>query len=221
MVVKAVNKEFCATSINSASSGSLVLMERIQNVRNPKCCDTFVSYFADKNLLFLHDLPPNFDTVEELEASSLPLDSTFDIFDWPSWAHVDRILRAFRPTTCLLDLCPLWLLKTSGKGMQVFLVDIINLLLKTGRPWLCCSWRSQCWSCGSSQLPPTFKYFISGKGNWDSGSWVQTGMETAFIALTVSLCRQLDQGSPELLVSLAQFTMIIWPYTLLLLGFVG
>lgn len=46
--------------------------------------------------------------------------------------EVDRILAAVKFTTCLLDPCLFWLVKTSRDGVQVPLGGIINLTLTSG-----------------------------------------------------------------------------------------
>lgn len=89
-----------------------------------------MSSFADKILLLHHDLPPNFDTIHELEPPRLSLDSTFDTFSQPSWT--DRILNATKTTTWPLNPCSSCLVKASIEEARGPLVDIINLSFETG-----------------------------------------------------------------------------------------
>lgn len=66
-----------------------------------------MNYFADKILSLCCDLPPNLDTVHELEAPWLSPDLSWDTFIWLSQADANRLLEAIQPTMYLLNPIPL------------------------------------------------------------------------------------------------------------------
>lgn len=77
-----------------------------------------MKYFADNVSSLYQDLLATVDTIKELEAP------------YPSSGLTrPTSLAVVRPTTCLLDLCPSWLIKACRVDVWAAMVDIINMSL--------------------------------------------------------------------------------------------
>lgn len=70
-----------------------------------------MSYFADNILSLCQEVLATADTVHELEAPRLSLDTFLDHFNRLSQEETDRVQAALKPTTCPVDPCMLWLVK--------------------------------------------------------------------------------------------------------------
>uniref|UniRef100_A0A803TEE6 Reverse transcriptase domain-containing protein n=1 Tax=Anolis carolinensis TaxID=28377 RepID=A0A803TEE6_ANOCA len=70
------------------------------------------------------------DTVSELETPWLLAGPILDRFTPLDAEAVDRIMTAARPTTCSLDPCPSWLVKSCLDGLREPLLNIINSSLE-------------------------------------------------------------------------------------------
>uniref|UniRef100_A0A670I2H7 Reverse transcriptase domain-containing protein n=1 Tax=Podarcis muralis TaxID=64176 RepID=A0A670I2H7_PODMU len=220
---------------------SLTSLEGQPNLNNnlTHSCEAFASFFAEKVLSLRHDLPANLDTIKELEAPRLSSGPVLDHFDRISPADVDRFLQAGKPTTCPLDPCPSWLIRACPDEVRAPLGDIINLSLGTGifpgelkeavvRPLLK---KTSLDPLDLSNYRPVSNLPFLGKvieravaeqlgrfldetsalDPFQSGFRAGHGTETALVALTDDLRRQLDRGGSGLLILLdlsAAFDMV-------------
>uniref|UniRef100_A0A670IWM0 Reverse transcriptase domain-containing protein n=1 Tax=Podarcis muralis TaxID=64176 RepID=A0A670IWM0_PODMU len=152
---------------------------------------------------------------------------------------MDRFLQVGRPTTCLLDPCPSWLIRDCPDVARTPLVEIINLSLDTGtfpgelKEVLVCPLLKKTSLdpldlsnyCPVSNLPYLGKVieravaeqlgrFLEETSTLDpfqSDFRPGFGTETALVALTDDLRRQLDRGGSGLLILLdlsAAFDMV-------------
>lgn len=123
--------------------------------------ETFASFFVDKVFSLCHNVPASVDRISELEAFWPSLDPVFDSFNLLFSADIDRILGAVRTTTCLLDLCPSWLVKVGDERStkEAQRGCVYTTLEKT-----------IIGSSGSCQLLPSFQSLISGQGSLERGS---------------------------------------------------
>uniref|UniRef100_A0A803SMB9 Reverse transcriptase domain-containing protein n=1 Tax=Anolis carolinensis TaxID=28377 RepID=A0A803SMB9_ANOCA len=133
---------YYASLIESASSRPAKLFKIIRSLTtvptNPKSDDqtpsaeAFQSYFADKISLLRRDLPATTDTMRELETPWPLAGPTLDQFIPLDAEGLDRLIAAARPTTCSLDPCPSWLVKSCLEGLRDPLLKIINSSLEQG-----------------------------------------------------------------------------------------
>ncbi|XP_077182783.1 uncharacterized protein LOC143832365 [Paroedura picta] len=141
--VKAAKRDFYAAEIASASSRPAQLFKVIrslaaleegrQTIRELELsCVALSSYFADKVLSLRRDLPATIDTVSELEAPWPSRGLVFDGFRRLSVTEVDKLLGSVRATTCPLDPCPSWLLKSGDQRIGGPLREIVNVSLTSG-----------------------------------------------------------------------------------------
>ncbi|XP_077179731.1 uncharacterized protein LOC143830542 [Paroedura picta] len=241
MAVKSVKHNFYSATIASADSRPAQLFKVVRSLtaliegqQNSSqldiSCEAFASHFADKISTLRHDLPPTLDTKSELEAPWPSLEKTMSNFRRLTLTEVDRILATTRPTTCPLDPCPSWLLKTASIKIMGPLQEIINLSLTTGefpeglkeavvRPLLK---KTSLNPQEPNNYRPVSHLAFLGKmieravanqlteyleeasvlDPSQSGFRPGHGVETALVALTDDLRRQLDRGGSALLILL-------------------
>uniref|UniRef100_A0A670JAY7 Reverse transcriptase domain-containing protein n=1 Tax=Podarcis muralis TaxID=64176 RepID=A0A670JAY7_PODMU len=189
----------------------------------------------------LQDLSPPGDSLTELEleAPRLSLGPVLDHFDRISPADVDRLLRAGKPTTCPLDPCPSWLIRACPDEVRAPLGDIINLSLGIGtfpgelkeavvrpllkktsldpldlsnyRPVSNLPFLGKVIERAAAEQLGRFLDETSALDPFQSGFRAGHGTETALVALTDDLRRQLDRGGSGLLILLdlsAAFDMV-------------
>uniref|UniRef100_A0A803SQV2 Reverse transcriptase domain-containing protein n=1 Tax=Anolis carolinensis TaxID=28377 RepID=A0A803SQV2_ANOCA len=135
-------KSYYASLIVSASSHPAQLFKIIRSLTKvpsvpnnndlAPSAEVFQSYFADKISLLRRELPATMDTVTELETPWPLSGPILDRFTPLDAEAVDRIMTAARPTTCSLDPCPSWLVKSCLDGLREPLLNIINSSLEQG-----------------------------------------------------------------------------------------
>lgn len=86
-------------------------------------------------LLLWRDLPVTTNRVRELEAFGPSSGPVLDHTGQPTQEDADTILAAVKPNTCILDLCPLRLVKVCGNGMQTPLRETVNFPSHWGFFW--------------------------------------------------------------------------------------
>ena len=128
IAIKTVKREYFAASIVSASSHPAQLFKIIQslttlesdhsNTTSALNCEDFANYFENKILTLRQDLPPTTETLKELEASYSTPKSTLDNFERLNLPEITKVLASVRPTTCPLDPCPSWLIKSEEVSTQ-------------------------------------------------------------------------------------------------------
>ncbi|XP_077782882.1 uncharacterized protein LOC144327417 [Podarcis muralis] len=239
--MKAAKKSYFAASIASATSRLAQLFRIIRSItslggqpnlstNSTHSCEAFASFFAEKVLLLRHDLPANLDTVTELEAPRLTSGPVLDHFDQILPTDVDRFLQVGRPTTCLLDPCPSWLIRECPDVAWTPLVEIINLSLDTGtfpgelkeavvcpllkktsldpldlsnyRPVSNLPYLGKVIERAVAEQLGRFLEETSALDPFQSSFRPGFGMEMALVALTDDIRRQLDQGGSGLLILL-------------------
>ncbi|KAF7243102.1 RNA-directed DNA polymerase from mobile element jockey [Varanus komodoensis] len=96
-------------------------------------CDDFAQHFKEKVTQIRHEQDSTSDSDSLGEVPMLPsghvLLHEFQLL-WPD--DVDKVLGQVRPTTCLLDPCPSWLLNKAKHGIGDWILEVINASLKDG-----------------------------------------------------------------------------------------
>uniref|UniRef100_A0A803SWK3 Reverse transcriptase domain-containing protein n=1 Tax=Anolis carolinensis TaxID=28377 RepID=A0A803SWK3_ANOCA len=105
-------------------------------VQNPATtaltAEAFQKFFTDKITVLRQELPPTVDTLSELETLWPLSGPILDRFTSLDKEDVTRILAVAKPTTCPLDPCPSWLVKSCLEGLLDPLSNIINGSLEQG-----------------------------------------------------------------------------------------
>ncbi|CAI7935045.1 Hypothetical predicted protein [Podarcis lilfordi] len=94
-------------------------------------CNDFAKFFADQVSLIPEEVDS---TVEAGRESAKVLSSqvVWDQFQSVTPEDVDRLLGRVKPTTCLLDPCPSWLIKAGREGLSDGLRGVVNASLREG-----------------------------------------------------------------------------------------
>ncbi|KAF7239025.1 Heparan-alpha-glucosaminide N-acetyltransferase [Varanus komodoensis] len=143
---------------------------------------------------------------------------------------VDKVLGRVRPTTCLLDPCPSWLINNTKHGIGTWILEVVNASLRDGRvpapleevvvrpvlkkvsldPEMATTYRSV---ANIPFLGKVLERVVAGQlqalldetdylGPFQSGFRPGYGTESAWVALYDDLCREKDRESASLLVLL-------------------
>ncbi|KAF7250584.1 CDC42 small effector protein 2-A [Varanus komodoensis] len=97
-------------------------------------CDDFARHFKEKVAQIHHKLDSTSDSDSLGEVPMLPSAHTLlDEFQLLRPDDVDKVLGQVRTTTCLLDLCPSWLLSKAKHGIGSWIWEVIITSLKDGR----------------------------------------------------------------------------------------
>uniref|UniRef100_A0A8D2J9Z0 Reverse transcriptase domain-containing protein n=1 Tax=Varanus komodoensis TaxID=61221 RepID=A0A8D2J9Z0_VARKO len=145
VAVKAAKKKFFSASIASSQCRPAELFRVVQGLVRPgpkedpmppskARCDDFARHFRKKIAQIRHEL----DTTNESEVSGetpmLPSGpKLLEEFQLLRPDDVDKVLGRVRPTTCLLDPCPSWLINNSKHGIGTWILDVVNASLREGR----------------------------------------------------------------------------------------
>ncbi|XP_053120685.1 uncharacterized protein LOC128331367 [Hemicordylus capensis] len=141
--VHTAKKKFWLVRIASADSCSAELSQVVKSLISTSpvsnqlpevlCCDALSEFFADK-ICIRANLDSTFSAGSTKEVSSNPSCSIrLDQFQSVIPEDVDKLLGAVWSTTCSLDPCPTWLLRSSREIIRGGLVNIINALLREGK----------------------------------------------------------------------------------------
>ncbi|KAF7241261.1 Maternal embryonic leucine zipper kinase [Varanus komodoensis] len=97
-------------------------------------CDDFVKHFKEKIAQIHHELDSTSESELSGEVPMLPSGpKLMDEFQLLRPDDVDKVLGQVRPTTCLLDPCPSWLLKKAKDGIGTWILEVVNASLRDGR----------------------------------------------------------------------------------------
>uniref|UniRef100_A0A670INB5 Reverse transcriptase domain-containing protein n=1 Tax=Podarcis muralis TaxID=64176 RepID=A0A670INB5_PODMU len=137
-------RAFFAASIASAENSSRRLFQVVRNLseppvppgpgRDPKIsCNAFAKFFADKIAQIQKEVDSTVGAGPGRESARvLSGPVTWDQFQSVTSEDVDRLLGKVKPTTCLLDPCPSWLIKASWEGLGDGLCGVVNASLCEG-----------------------------------------------------------------------------------------
>uniref|UniRef100_A0A670II88 Reverse transcriptase domain-containing protein n=1 Tax=Podarcis muralis TaxID=64176 RepID=A0A670II88_PODMU len=137
-------RAFFAASIASAENSSRRLFQVVRNLseppvppgpgRDPKIsCNAFAKFFADKIAQIQKEVDSTVGAGPGRESARvLSGPVTWDQFQSVTSEDVDRLLGKVKPTTCLLDPCPSWLIKVSREGLGDGLCGVVNASLCEG-----------------------------------------------------------------------------------------
>uniref|UniRef100_M3XIZ1 Reverse transcriptase domain-containing protein n=1 Tax=Latimeria chalumnae TaxID=7897 RepID=M3XIZ1_LATCH len=121
------------------------LIRVVNQLLNPSClhpidtfgsqsCDSFLEYFSKKVDLIRADITSSHSNIGDDFLGRDPPNHAilWDEFSSVSDAQVEQVLRGLRPTTCIFDPCPSWLIKEClGDWIPLFTM-IINASLEEG-----------------------------------------------------------------------------------------
>ncbi|KAF7254138.1 hypothetical protein EYD10_00669 [Varanus komodoensis] len=97
-------------------------------------CDDFARHFREKITQIRHELDSTIDSEASKETPTLPSGpDLLDEFQLLRPDDVDKVLGRVRPTTCLLDPCPSWLINDSKHGIGTWILEVVNASLREGR----------------------------------------------------------------------------------------
>ncbi|KAF7253346.1 hypothetical protein EYD10_01268 [Varanus komodoensis] len=242
VVVRMAKKKFFSASIASSQCRPVELFRVVQGLIHPgpkkdlvppskARCDNFARHFREKIAQIRHELDSTIepDSTEEMPTtpSSPQLMDEFQLL-WPD--DVDKVLGQVRPTTCLLDPCPSWLLKKAKDGIGTWILEVVNASLRDGRvlsslkeavvrpvlkkasldPEVAANYRPV---ANIPFLGKVLERVVAGQlqafldetdylDPFQSGFRPGYGAESALVALYDDLCRERDRGSASLLVLL-------------------
>uniref|UniRef100_A0A670IGT7 Reverse transcriptase domain-containing protein n=1 Tax=Podarcis muralis TaxID=64176 RepID=A0A670IGT7_PODMU len=137
-------RAFFTASIASAENSSRRLFQVVRNLseppappgpgRDPKIsCNAFAKFFADKVAQIQKEVDSTMGAGPGWESARvLSGPVTWDQFQSVTSEDVDRLLGQVKPTTCLLDPCPSWLIKASREGLGDGLCGVVNASLYEG-----------------------------------------------------------------------------------------
>uniref|UniRef100_A0A670II27 Reverse transcriptase domain-containing protein n=1 Tax=Podarcis muralis TaxID=64176 RepID=A0A670II27_PODMU len=137
-------RAFFTASIASAENSSRRLFQAVCNLsepsappgpgRDPKIsCNAFAKFFADKVTQIQKEVDSTVGAGPGRESARvLSGPVTRDQFQSVTSEDVDRLLGQVKPTTCLLDPCPSWLIKASREGLGDGLRGVVNAFLCEG-----------------------------------------------------------------------------------------
>ncbi|KAF7241018.1 RNA-directed DNA polymerase from mobile element jockey [Varanus komodoensis] len=194
-------------------------------------CDDFARHFREKIAQIRHELDSTIDT-EVLRETPMPPSGPelLDEFQLLRPDDVDKVLGRVRPTTCLLDPCPSWLINNSKHGIGTWILEVINTSLREGRvsaplkeavvrpvlkkasldPEMATNYRPV---ANIPFLGKVLERVVAGQlqalldetdylDPFQSGFRPGDGTESALVALYDDLCREKDRGSASMLVLL-------------------
>ncbi|XP_061469795.1 uncharacterized protein LOC133379152 [Rhineura floridana] len=141
VAIKVGKKAFFAASIASAECCPRRLFQVVPSLVGPVAqepleqskasCDLLAKHFADKIEHLRSSIPCAVDTVDEPElASCMPVN--WDRFRLLPSEEVDKVLSSVKPTTCLTDPCPSWLLVSCREKLGEGIKAVVNASLKEG-----------------------------------------------------------------------------------------
>ncbi|KAF7254503.1 Beta-tectorin [Varanus komodoensis] len=194
-------------------------------------CDDFARHFREKIAQIRHELDSTIDSEVFGETPMLPSGpELLDEFQLLRPDDVDKVLGQVRPTTCLLDPCPSWLIKNSKHGTGIWILEVVNASLREGRvpaplkeavvrpvlkkasldPEMATNYRPV---ANIPFLGKVLERVVAGQlqalldetdylDPFQSGFRPGYGTESALVALYDDLCREKDRGSASLLVLL-------------------
>uniref|UniRef100_A0A803T782 Reverse transcriptase domain-containing protein n=1 Tax=Anolis carolinensis TaxID=28377 RepID=A0A803T782_ANOCA len=95
-------------------------------------CEAFAQFFADKVALVHSDFDAITAVSEDVtRTSACPV--LMDSFQLVELEDVDKILGEARPTTCILDPCPSWLVREARGGLAEWVKVVVNASLRDGK----------------------------------------------------------------------------------------
>ncbi|KAF7243767.1 Serine/threonine-protein phosphatase 6 regulatory ankyrin repeat subunit B [Varanus komodoensis] len=97
-------------------------------------CDDFARHFREKIAQIRQELDTTNESEVSRETPMLPSGpALLDEFQllWPD--DVDKVLGRVRPTTCLLDPCPSWLINNFKHGIGTWILEVVNASQREGR----------------------------------------------------------------------------------------
>ncbi|KAF7250970.1 Interleukin-1 receptor accessory protein-like 1, partial [Varanus komodoensis] len=194
-------------------------------------CDDFARHFREKIAQIRHKLDSTNESEVSGEVPMMPSGpELLDEFQLLRPDDVDKVLGRVRPTTCLLDPCPSWLINNSKHGIGTWILEVVNASLREGwvpaplkeaviRPVLK---KASLDPEMATNYRPVANILFLGKvlegvmvgqlqalldesdylDPFQSGFRPGYGTESALVALYDDLCREKDRGSASLLVLL-------------------
>uniref|UniRef100_A0A670JC50 Reverse transcriptase domain-containing protein n=1 Tax=Podarcis muralis TaxID=64176 RepID=A0A670JC50_PODMU len=144
MAVAAAKKTFFTASIASAENSSRRLFQVVCNLAEPPAtsvpstghmisCNDFAKFFADKVAQIREEVDSTVGAGPGRESARvLSSQVVLDQFQSVTSKDVDRLLGRVKPTTCLLDPCPSWLIKASREGLGDGIRGVVNASLCKG-----------------------------------------------------------------------------------------
>ncbi|KAF7247658.1 RNA-directed DNA polymerase from mobile element jockey [Varanus komodoensis] len=145
VAVRAAKKRHFSASIASSQCRPAELFRVVQGLVHPgpkeeltppskARCDDFAEHFREKIAQIRHELDSTIDSEVLRETPTLPSGpELLDEFQLLRPDDVDKVLGRVRPTTCLLDPCPSWLIKDSKHGIGTWILEVVNASLREGR----------------------------------------------------------------------------------------
>ncbi|KAF7246131.1 Transmembrane protein 68 [Varanus komodoensis] len=194
-------------------------------------CDDFAKHIREKIAQIRHELDSTIESDSTGEVPMMPLSpQLMDDFQLLRPDDVDKVLGKVRPTTCLLDPCPSWLLKKAKDGNGTWILEVVNASLRDGRvpaplkevvvrpflkkasldPEVATNYRPV---ANIPFLGKVLERVVAGQlqalldetdylDPFQSGFRPEYSSESALVALYDDLCRERDRGSASLLVLL-------------------
>ncbi|KAF7247270.1 Netrin receptor UNC5B [Varanus komodoensis] len=242
VAVRAAKKRHFSASIASSQCRPAELFRVVQGLVHPgpkeelippskARCDDFAEHFREKIAQIRHELDSTIDSEVLRETPTLPSGpELLDEFQLLRPDDVDKVLGRVRPTTCLLDPCPSWLIKDSKHGIGTWILEVVNASLREGRvpaplkeavvrpvlkkasldPGMAANYRPV---ANIPFLGKVLERVVAGQlqalldetdylDPFQSGFRPGYGTESALVALYDDLCREKDRGSASLLVLL-------------------
>uniref|UniRef100_A0A670I7A7 Reverse transcriptase domain-containing protein n=1 Tax=Podarcis muralis TaxID=64176 RepID=A0A670I7A7_PODMU len=144
VAIATVKKNFFTASIASAENSSRRLFQVVHNLAEPPAtsgpstghmfsCNDFAKFFADKIAQIREEVDSTVGEGPGRESARvLSSQVEWDQFQSVTSEDVDRLLGRVKPTTCLLDPCPSWLIKASREGLGDGLRGVVNASLREG-----------------------------------------------------------------------------------------
>uniref|UniRef100_A0A8D2LLU3 Reverse transcriptase domain-containing protein n=1 Tax=Varanus komodoensis TaxID=61221 RepID=A0A8D2LLU3_VARKO len=241
VVVRAAKKKFFSTSIASSQCCLVELFRVVQGLLNPgpkkdlvppskARCDNFAKHFREKIAQIRHELYSTIESDSVGEVPMMPSPQFMYEFQLLQPDNVDKVLGQVRPTTCLLDPCPSWLLKNAKDGIVTWILEVVNASFRDGRVPATLKERVVQPVLKKESLDPEVVAYYRPVANipflgkvlervvvgqlqalldetdyldpFQSGFRPRYGTESALVALYDDLCRERDRGSASLLVLL-------------------
>uniref|UniRef100_H3BF01 Reverse transcriptase domain-containing protein n=1 Tax=Latimeria chalumnae TaxID=7897 RepID=H3BF01_LATCH len=136
---------FFASLIDSEKYRPTALFRVVNQLLNPSClhpsdtcgsqsCDSFLDYFSKKVDLIRSDISSDHFTIgdenfgRDFSNHAILLDRFLPVSD----ASIEQVLRSLRPTTCIFDPCPSWLIKECSRDWVPLFSGIVNASLEEG-----------------------------------------------------------------------------------------